>query len=168
MSNFEKYVIYLIDKDGNEFNVPVSEKYHKHIQAFKKLQLDNPALNLDKYIKYKGTNNITGYELASFLGANGSIVFFHTDVANYLKGKKEGSIIIPTNLTDIQNIKLLELIDNLKKEEFTFYITESKFKNNKSFKIVHTPTTLALFLKKDYNSNVESRNIKCKTKKIIQ
>ena len=167
MKKYIEKVISIIDEKGNEYSVSINEKYHKHVQAFKKIEADNEIFNLNDYIKYKGTENITGYELASYLSANGNIVFFHTDVSNWKTNKKEGSILIPYKLNKIQIEKILELIENLKKEQFSFYINQAKFKNNKSYKVIHTPINVAFFLKESYNkiNNIESRKINAKSRK---
>lgn len=162
MADYLKYVILIIDKEGNEYNVPVDETYCKHIQPFKKLHKQNSELKIDSYLNYRYTDNITGYEIASYLGAQGNIVFLHTDVSNWKMGKKEGTIIIPEKLTEKQENKLYYLIENLKRQDFSFYITQTKFKKKNSYKLIHQALKIATVQQKNYNCDerVESRNVK--------
>lgn len=167
MKNYIDYVILLIDKEGNEVFVNISDDYHKHIQPFKKL---DDRFMLEDFLKYKGTDNITGYDIASYLGGMGNIVFFHTDVSNWRNNKKNASIIIPEDMSCIQKEMLLELIQNLKKEEFDFYLNIVKFKNLKSYKVIHNHVNLALLLRQVYNigEDRESRNDKCKKTRLVK
>jgi len=154
MKDYINIVISIIDINGKEINVEVNERYHKHIQPFKAAAKNHKNLQIEKYIEKRGTDNITGYDIASFLGAEGSVVFFHTDVSNYKMNKKEGSIIIPKLITNSQKIKLKKLIENLEEEKFKFYVTQSKFKKNSSYRLVRIPLNLALLKKLVYNVDI--------------
>jgi len=68
--------------------------------------------------------------------------------------KKEGSIIIPKLITNSQKIKLKKLIENLEEEKFKFYVTQSKFKKNSSYRLVRIPLNLALLKKLVYNVDI--------------
>ncbi|MBR3898113.1 MAG: hypothetical protein IKJ43_02395 [Bacilli bacterium] len=164
MMNYLYYVVLLINREGHEFAVEVDDTYHKHVQPFKKLQLSDENLEVNEYLKYKGTDNVTGYEIASFLGAEGNIVFFHTDVSNWKSQKKAASIVMPVEMNKIQKDKLFKLIETLDDEDFCYYLNTVKFKNKTSYKLVHNHINLALLKKQVYNIDEvrESEDIKCK------
>lgn len=167
MTDYLNYLVCVIEPDGNEIAAKVDEKYHKHIQAFREIDKNNEQLHIKDYIKHKGTDNITGYELASFLGAEGNVVFFHTDVSNYKNNKRQASIIIPESMTESQKTELRDLYKNLEKQGFSYYITQTRFKNNSSYKLVHNTLNLALFKKLVYNvDNREGEEEKCKSQTI--
>ena len=158
MKDYLKYVVCVIGKNGEEIHTSVNDKFHKHIQAFKAF---DKILKVEEYIKHKGTENITGYDIASFLGASGNIVFFHTDVSNYKINKREASIIIPKDMTDEQKQKLRELCENLNRQNFSYYLTQTWFKN-KNYKLVHKSLNVALLKKLVYNVDNRKEVEKCK------
>ena len=167
MKNYLDYVVSVIDKEGSEFFIEIDETYHKHIQPFKQLEQQNEKFKIKDFLSYKGTDNVTGYEIASYLGGKGYIIFFHTDVSNLKIKKKNASIIIPKEMTDIQKEKLLELIQILDSEKFSYYLNIVSFKKKKSYKIVHNHISLALLKKQVYNYNSERGNGKCKNMKVL-
>ena len=88
-------------------------------------------------IKYKESNKlstITGFEMSKYIAAQNNVVFFHTDVRNAFLGKKEASIIIPYNISDIQKGELKRLIEILKSEGFALYLGKASFVKKKSLK----------------------------------
>lgn len=125
MMDYSSTVISIIDQDGLQENLISSLGDEKHLSAFRRLieQMGFDKFGLENYINSISTEgSITGFEIAKFISSQGNVVFFHTDVHNYFKSTKKGTIMLPMNMTDEQAIKtddmLLELID----EDFLIYI----------------------------------------------
>ena len=80
-------------------------------------------------IKTAGT--VTGFDISKHIGADGNIVFFHTDVHNSFNRIKSASVIVPKVRTPEQDDRLVKLLYDLKREEFELYIGEVERKKPK-------------------------------------
>lgn len=143
--NYLNYVISIIDKSGNEINLPVNENDTKHINAFLRLAADN-RFDTSSLMRYIDNNeyNITGFELSKFLTAEGNIVLCHTDVHNYLNGAKEFSFMRPEVITPNQYNRLRQMSSSLL--DYDVYYGIVHYKNEHSQKIIYQRVDYDIFM----------------------
>ena len=126
--NYSDKVLVLIDRDGKEYFLNTLKDDVKHYSAYSRLD-KKININLDNIINSikKNGDSITGFDISKRLSIKGNVVFFHTDVSNYYKNKKEASIMIPDNINNVQKNKLKEMLNNL--DDFNLYYGEVFAKN---------------------------------------
>lgn len=134
MKKYQDKVILIIDSEGKEISVNSSIEDAKHISAYKRLvkNLKTENFNIMKYLSsVKNIGSLTGFDISKNIGADGNIVFFHTDVHNSFKNVNVASVIIPEDMTSNQKTKLTKLFESLKKEEFELYVGTAERKKGK-------------------------------------
>ena len=132
--NYKDTVISIIDAKGTETSIDSSLNDAKHVSAYQRFvnQLDFDSFNIRKYMcNIKTAGTVTGFDISKHIGADGNIVFFHTDVHNSFNSIKSASVIIPKVRTPEQDNRLVKLLYDLKREKFELYIGEVERKKPK-------------------------------------
>ena len=132
--NYKDTVISIIDAKGTETSIDSSLNDAKHVSAYQRFvnQLDYDSFNIRKYMcNIKTAGTVTGFDISKHIGADGNIVFFHTDVHNSFNRIKSASVIVPKVRTPEQDDRLVKLLYDLKREKFELYIGEVERKKTK-------------------------------------
>lgn len=136
----KKYCLIMIDQEGEVYYLPrvVGEK--NHTQAFLRLQEYVPGL-LDGYVE--NINKSGGFELASYVAANGNIIIWPCDI-NLLSN----TIIftLPKPMENLSGESLQKLIPCLELSNYEVFVSSARFKNKRSPKVI----TDSLSSKGDY------------------
>lgn len=125
MRDYSGTVISVIDQDGFQENLVSSRDDAKHLSAFRRLieQMGFDKYGIENYINSVNTKgSITGFDIAKYISSQGYVVFFHTDVHNYFKNIRMGSIMLPKNMTDEQVVTTEDMLLDLIDEEFGIYM----------------------------------------------